>query len=1373
MLLHDPRSMAQLRLTTRLNAFVRRCRGVINSLRPFSTSGARLTLLAVFLASPWSMAEGPPTPSDPMRESPGSIASEPLIPYRKHADELLTISDPAGHEQPITNEIGWRQRREHILASFQAVAGILPPADAMPPLDLRVIDSIETELYRRLKVTFVGISVEERVPAYLFIPKSLSPGERRPAILALHQTTSVGKAEPAGVGGDLNLQYGLELAARGYVVLCPDYPSFGEYPFDFAKSRFPSGTLQGMVNHRRAVDLLASLPEVDAARVGVIGHSLGGHNAIFIAAFDERLKVAVSSCGWTPAHDYYGGKLAGWASDVYMPRVRSEYRLDPDQLPFDLPELIAAIAPRGFYSCSPLRDENFDHRGVIKGIAAVRPVYQLLGVESRLVLDSPDEEHRFPVESRRAAYRFIDEQLDYSPPPYSDFVTELPRISPREPAAAIESFELPSGWKLELVAAEPQITSPVALAYDERGGLYVVEMRDYSEQADERLGRIRLLHDTNGDGFFDQSTVFADDLSWPTAIATYDGGVFVGAAPDIWYLKDHDGDGVADERRRVFTGFGRGNVQGLLNSFHWGLDNRIYGSSSTAGGDIARIDAPGAATIAVAGRDFSFDPRALTLRAETGGGQHGMTFDDWGRRFVSANSDHFQAVLVDDRYLQSPGAVFDAPLRQSIAVDGPQAEVFRISPVEPWREVRTRLRTTGQAPGPIEGGGRAAGYFTGATGGTIYRGDAWPNEFLGQAFIGDVGSNIVHRKIVHEQGVTFAAQRADEEREFVASRDNWFRPVQFANAPDGTLQIIDMYREVIEHPASLPPQIKPFVDLTSGRDRGRIYRLLWGDSPPRRRFQLDHLTTAELVSLLEHPNGWHRDTAARLLFERQDATAIPLLRSLAKTTAHPLARMHALYALAGYHAIVADDLAPRLADEHPRVREHAIRLSERCDITGAIRSALDDRSRDEDLRVQFQLALTLANRTEDKRFPALAELAARSGDDPWMIAAVRLAAGGHLVELFERALDLPMRAGVSRAAMIEKLAAGVAERGSREDLHRLARRASQLSQTTSDIAEPSLRGMLIGAARGRRRSLLSSALVEYQELRQRSRALIHAARETAMSPEAAVDARRGAMEVTEAAEFDDNRSFVVDMLAASLPEELQVTTVRMLGRYETDDIPDILFDAWPGLSAAARSEASFVLFSRRDWADRAFRAIDTRRVSARDFDPRATALLGDQADEMQARRGDGTRADVVLSHQTALERKGDANQGRSLFRQHCAACHRMENVGHEIGPNLSAFASRGAAAILTNVLDPNREVGPQYVNQIVVTQDGRSHSGILISQSAASITLKRGDSITETIPREEIEELRSTGQSIMPEGFETSLGEQGLADLISYILSGK
>ena len=222
----------------------------------------------------------------------------------------------------------------------------------------------------------------------------------------------------------------------------------------------------------------------------------------------------------------------------------------------------------------------------------------------------------------------------------------------------------------------------MAMAFDESGRLYVAEMRDYSEQDKDRLGRVRLLEDTDGDGRFDKATIFAEDLSWPTAITCYDGGVFVGAAPDIYYLKDTDGDRKADVRKLVYTGFRRNNVQGLLNSFQWGLDNRIHGAASTSGGtDHAARRSLTFKPVSVSGRDFSFDPRTLELRPESGGAQHGMTFDDWGRKFVCSNSDHIQLVMFEDRYLARNPYVSAPGARVSIAADGPQAEVFRTSPV--------------------------------------------------------------------------------------------------------------------------------------------------------------------------------------------------------------------------------------------------------------------------------------------------------------------------------------------------------------------------------------------------------------------------------------------------------------------------------------------------------------------------------------------------------------------------------------------------------------------------------------------------------------------------------------------------------------------
>ncbi|MEQ1824454.1 MAG: PVC-type heme-binding CxxCH protein, partial [Pirellula sp.] len=594
-----------------------------------------------------------------------------------------------------------------------------------------------------------------------------------------------------------------------------------------------------------------------------------------------------------------------------------------------------------------------------------------------------------------------------------NYASELPRIPPKEPAEAMAEIQVKEGFRLELAAAEPLVRDPVAISFDENGRMFVVEMCDYSEQDKDFLGNVRLLEDTNNDGRYDKSTLYAHHLSWPTGVICYDGGIFVAAAPDIWYIKDTDGDGQSDVQRKVFTGFGRQNVQGLLNSFCWGIDNRIYCQTSSSGGSITLPDAPNQPAISVSGRDFSFDPKTLSIRLESGGGQHGMCFDDWGRRYVCQNSDHLQLFLYPDRYSASSKDIPIPASRQSIAADGPQAPVYRISPVEPWRLVRTRLRVNNLVPGPVEGGGRAAGYFTSATGITIYRGDAYPENMHGTAIVGDVGSNIVHRKKLTEQGISMIGHRIDVDSEFIASKDIWFRPVQFANAPDGTLYVADLYREVIEHPRSLPEEIKQHLDLTSGRDRGRIYRVV---PDGFRRPNMPNLRDANvdtLIQALGSKNGWHRDTASRLLYERlvvhgnKEAiaeTTQKLVQFVASTNYAPT-RLHAMGVLAVCGA-GQGTLIKSLDDAHPRVREWGIQLVEDMIATDpSIQDRLLKLATDTDPRVRFQLALSMSKSalTDSKKLDVAVKLLETSDQDAWLNAASLNAIGSNAAVVVEGA----------------------------------------------------------------------------------------------------------------------------------------------------------------------------------------------------------------------------------------------------------------------------------------------------------------------------------------------------------------------------------
>jgi dienelactone hydrolase len=340
--------------------------------------------------------------------SPLLAAGPPATPAYPDHTRLLVVRDSKGEETPITTAADWQVRRAHILAHLQEVMGPLPGGERRVPLAVEVVETIDGPAYVRKKITYAA-EPGDRVPAWILLPKGRKG--KAAAVLCLHQTTRIGKDEPVGLGGKPDLRYARELAERGYVTIAPDYPNYGEYRVDPYGLGYASASMKGIWNHMRAVDVLTTLPEVDPERIGVIGHSLGGHNAIFVALFDERIKAVISSCGFNAFPNYYGGKIAGWSHQGYMPRLRSKYGLDLAAVPFDFPELIGALAPRPVFVNAPARDANFAIEGVKACLDAATPVYRLLGHPERLRAIHPDAEHTFPSEAREAAYRFVDDAL--------------------------------------------------------------------------------------------------------------------------------------------------------------------------------------------------------------------------------------------------------------------------------------------------------------------------------------------------------------------------------------------------------------------------------------------------------------------------------------------------------------------------------------------------------------------------------------------------------------------------------------------------------------------------------------------------------------------------------------------------------------------------------------------------------------------------------------------------------------------------------------------------------------------------------------------------------------------------------------------------
>jgi putative membrane-bound dehydrogenase-like protein len=955
----------------------------------------------------------------------------------------------------------------------------------------------------------------------------------------------------------------------------------------------------------------------------------------------------------------------------------------------------------------------------------------------------------------------------------------LPRVPPMSPKQALESFEVSDGFRMELVAAEPLVADPVAMAFDESGRLYVVEMCDYSEQDQERLGKVRVLTDDDGDGRFDRSGVFIDRLSWPTAIACYNGGVFIGAAPNILFCKDTDGDGACDEQQVVFTGFGRSNVQGLVNSFHWGLDHRIHGATSSVGGEITRPGA-GAPPVVLRGRDFAFDPRTLTMEATTGGGQHGMSFNRWGDRFVCSNSDHLQAIVFEERYLARNPYQSVASARRSIAADGPQATVYRLSPVEAWRIARTKLRVAGLVPGPIEGGGTPAGYFTSATGVTIYQGGLWGQDAGEWAIVADVGSNLIHRKRLNPDGVTYRGERVDEATEFVRSRDIWFRPVQFAIGPEGALYVADMYREVIEHPASLPAELKQQLDLTSGRDRGRIYRIVPVNFRQAKPAPLVGVSTVDLVRLLDNANGWRRLTALRLLYERQDVAAAPALRDQYSKCRHPESRIAVLHALDGGQALTAADIVRALADPHPQVRRHAVQLAEpMLNSSSVVRDQVFALVDDRNPVVQFQLALSLGECGDPRVAACLAEILVHNSASEDIVAAaltsVRECAGAVLKELLaQRKWAASRRARPVLSALVFQ----VVKQGREADLSVLL---DAFAPSKAALPSEVVAALLQAVSRVPMDAHLVANTPQQAELHEWRRAaaerLVQDARRVLETADATLDQRLTAIEKLAFDRFDRQRDMLEPLLSPQEPAAIHAAVLTALAAYDSPQVAEMVLAHWDEWTPNERVQVTQLLLRRKPWALALLQHISAAGAPTSALDPSHWAqLMNYPADDVStlARKLHGQnissdRRQVFQDYREVLEMVGDPVAGKIVFEKQCASCHELDGTGAAVGPNLAAMASRGRESLLFNVLVPNGEVDAKNHEYVLLTADGQFVTGLIAGETSTAVTLRGADNKTTTLLRVDIEEMRDTGKSLMPEGFEKLIDQRAMADLLTYL----
>jgi putative membrane-bound dehydrogenase-like protein len=574
---------------------------------------------------------------------------------------------------------------------------------------------------------------------------------------------------------------------------------------------------------------------------------------------------------------------------------------------------------------------------------------------------------------------------------------------PLSPEESLKKLNIVNGFSVQLFASEPHVFDPVALEFDEQGNAYVIEMPDYPYEVEpgKGHGRIRILKDTDGDGKIDKSIIFAENVTEATSMLPWKGGLIVTAAPNIIYLKDTNGDGKSDSSEILFSGFFQNNSEAQVTSLKLGVDNWIYANNNGQSGKVTLRKTPGAAAVEVRGADFRFRIDRNVFELETGPGQFGQTIDDWGHRFFSQNSIHLQQAVIPWRYTHRHA--FLPTSKFNVTVTDHEEIMFQETAPPYWRAERSARRNKAYKESNLNRIEYAEDRFSGASGSTVYNGDAMPKEFYGNIFTADVSGNLVHRDILSpsETSPVLVAKRPENEkdREFIYSTDPWFRPVTFSVGPDGYLYILDYYRQHIETPVSIPDDLKADMDFMAGSDMGRIYRVLPDNSTYKNvSVNLKDASSIKLLDYLSHTNGWFRTQAQRLLLERQDKSVVPMVNKLFSTSTDPRTRLHSLYVLEGLSSLNASIISKGLQDSSPGVRENALILAERYPETlPLVIKLINDPSK----RVALQAALSLGEFKGQRIIPAFVEIIQKQGQNDWFRSAVLSSEAGSSSDLLK------------------------------------------------------------------------------------------------------------------------------------------------------------------------------------------------------------------------------------------------------------------------------------------------------------------------------------------------------------------------------------
>lgn len=950
---------------------------------------------------------------------------------------------------------------------------------------------------------------------------------------------------------------------------------------------------------------------------------------------------------------------------------------------------------------------------------------------------------------------FQELQLGDEPPPLS-------------PSEALRSFRLAPGLKIELVASEPLVTDPVAFDWGPDGKLWVVEMRDYPLGMDGKGkpgGVVRVLEDTRGEGHYDKSTVFMEGIGFPNGILPWGKGVLISAAPDIFYAEDTDGDGRADVRHLLYTGFREGNQQHRVNGFEYGLDNWVYAANGGSGGIVRSLGRN--EELNLRGHDLRIRPDEGLMELQPGATQFGRHRDDWGDWFGNDNSRWLWHYFLPEHYLARNPHLAVGSLSQMLA-DYPYASrIFAVSKPQQRFNWPTQLYQV-----------------TSACSATPYRDELFGAEFERSVLICEPANNVIHREVLEPQGVSFVSHRAASETdsEFLASTDNWCRPVMVKTGPDGAVYFADMYRLVIEHPEYFPDELKQRPDLRAGEDKGRIYRIYPADAKLRRIPRLDQLGTSALVAALDSSNGWQRDTVQRLLVQTRNTKAVPELQNLVAHSKSAKTRLQALCTLGSLQSLTTQVLVGALKDPHWAVRRQAVILSEgRFGQSAKFDDCLLALESDPDVRVRYQLAFSLGEWKGPKAGQLLGRLTLKDWDDAAMQTALLSSATPHIEPIFREVFQgVPSQ--TLPPSLVERLV-GLATEMSKEAalaqaLEKIATSSGgeyatwQFTGVAGLLDSLDRRGLSFTGSQAQTGSTLRKILPSLGPLFDQARRL--ARDSTADEAKRLASVRLLGRGPTEQ---EQDLARLGELLGPQNSTAVRETALAALRRCNGPQVAQVLLKSWRVCGLNQRQEVLNMLFSRPEWIEAVLSALEEFKLRPAELGPlQKQKLLNHSVPAIRERAArlfaaiDADRHRILESYKDVAQLQGDRLKGHQLFTQNCSICHRLRGEGQSIGPDLGTVADKPVQELIVAIMDPNQAVDPAYTAYTAVTSDGRELSGVLVADTSNSIALRMAGGAEEQILRNNLNQLTSSGRSLMPEGFEAGLKPQDLADLIAYVL---